>query len=236
MKGLQTKTITSAVKDIDFKNRIVTGYLSETDTEDKVKDVIVRGSYKKTLEERKSDIFFLNQHNWEQPHGKFNTLQEDSKGLYFESNPLIDTTYSSDLLKLYEAGIVKEHSIGYQVIHSEIDSKGIRQITEVKLYEGSNVTMGAHPNTPFTGMKALTEKEINDQTKLILKAFRNGTFTDDTFMLLEIALKNLQSQAFDLGKKSLDEQKEPLIIDTPDLEIEPNIDNKKLINEFIKSL
>ena len=55
-------------------------------------------------------------------------------------------------------------------------------------------------------------------------------------MLLEIALKNLQSQAFDLGKKSLDEQKEPLIIDTPDLEIEPNIDNKKLINEFIKSL
>ena len=236
MKGLQTKSISGGLRDLDFKNRIVTGYLSETDTEDKVKDVIVSGSYTKTLSERRADIFFLNQHNWEQPHGKFNVLQEDSKGLYFESQPLIDTSYSSDLLKLYDAGIVKEHSIGYQVVNSERDSKGIRHITELKLYEGSNVTMGAHPNTPFTGMKALTEKEINDQTKLILKAFRNGTFTDETFMLLEIALKQLQTQSFELGKKSLDEKQEPLVVNTPELDIEPNKKSIETINEFIKSL
>ena len=123
MKGLQTKSISGGLKDLDFKNRIVTGYLSETDTEDKVKDVIVSGSYTKTLSERKADIYFLNYHKWEQPHGKFRVLQEDSKGLYFESEPLIDTIYSSDLLKLYDAGVVKEHSIGYQVVNSERDSK-----------------------------------------------------------------------------------------------------------------
>ena len=234
MRGLQTKSISGGLKDLDIKNRIVTGYLSETDTEDKVKDVIVSGSYAKTLSERKNDIFFLNQHNWEQPHGKFNVLQEDSKGLYFESQPLIDTSYSSDLLKLYDAGIVKEHSIGYQVVNSTRDSKGIRNITELKLYEGSNVTMGAHPNTPFMGMKNLTEKEINEQTKLILKAFRNGTFTDDTFMLLEVALKQLQTQSFELGKKSL-ESKEPLV-NTPVLDLEPNKKSIETINEFIKDL
>lgn len=235
MKGLQTKSIAGGLKDFDMRKRIVTGYLSETDTEDKVKDVIVAGSYAKTLSERKNDIFFLNQHNWEQPHGKFSVLQEDSKGLYFESEPLIDTTYSSDLLKLYEAGIVKEHSIGYSVVNSTRDSKGVRHITELKLYEGSNVTLGAHPNTPFMGMKNLSEKEINDQTKLILKAFRNGTFTDETFMLLEIALKQLQTQSFELGKKSLESKNEPSL-DTPKLEIEPNEEQKKIFNEFLNNI
>lgn len=227
---METKTISGGLKDLDFKKRIVTGYLSETDTEDKVKDIIVGGAYAKTLSERKADIYFLNQHNWAQPHGKFNVLQEDAKGLYFESTPLLDTTYSSDLLKLYDAGIVNEHSIGYEVVKSTMDSKGVRNITELKLYEGSNVTLGAHPNTPFTGMKSLTEKEITEQTKRILKAFRNGTFTDETFMLLEIALKQLQTQSFELGKKSLEAKKPDIITSVND---EPN--EAKTINEFIKN-
>jgi len=233
MDGLfEYKNLSGGVKDIDTEKRIVTGYLSETNTEDKVKDIIVGGAYIKTLNERKEDIFFLNQHNWSQPHGKFSVLQEDKKGLYFESKPLINTTYSSDLMKLYEAGIIKEHSIGYQVVNSSMDSKGIRNITEIKLYEGSNVTLGAHPNTPFLGMKSLTMKEINDEMKLITKAFRNGTFTDETFMLLEIALKQLQADAYELGTKSL-EIKEPFN-DTP-IDAEPN-NSIEIINQFRKSL
>lgn len=204
MDGLIYKSITQGVKDIDLKNRIVTGYLSETDTEDKVNDIILSGSYKKTLQERKSEIFFLNQHNWNQPHGKFAVLQEDSKGLYFESEPLIDTSYSTDALKLYEAGIMTQHSIGYSVVKSTKNAQGVREISELKLYEGSNVTLGAHPNTPFTGFKSLTQKEVDTEIKKILKAFRNGTFTDDTFMLLEVALKQLQKKSFELGKLSLE--------------------------------
>jgi hypothetical protein len=94
---------------------------------------------------------------------------------------------------------MKEHSIGYSTIKSEAKSK-VRHLTELKLYEGSNVTLGANPETPFTGLKVLTLKEINDQSKLIYKAIRNGTFTDDTFQLLEIALKQLQMDAYTLGK------------------------------------
>ena len=96
--------------------------------------------------------------------------------------------------------------------------------------------MGANNNTPFTGFKSLTIKEVNDQYKLILKAFRNGTFTDETFGLLEIALKQLQVQSYELGKKSLETKaadsvtdlivEEPIIIDN----------SKEVINEFLKSL
>lgn len=227
MKGLieQKNINTSAVKDVDVKKGIVTGYLSDFDTKDYDGDIIVKGAYTKSITERKGDIFFLNQHNWSQPHGKFNVLQEDSKGLYFESMPLIDTTYSQDTLKLYEAGIIKEHSVGFITIKDEYDSKSsARIIKEIKLLEGSNVTLGANPNTPFTGFKSMTMDETNDQVKKIVKMLRNGTLTDETFTLLEIALKQLQKQAYNLGVKSLKDN-EPLKDSTQSKSIEPNNDN-----------
>ena len=236
MNGLlEHKSRFGDVKDIDTKKRIVTGYLSDFDTKDYDGDIIVKGAYKKTLSEIKQ--YFLNQHNWAQPHGFFQVLEEDNKGLYFESEPLIDTTYSSDLMKLYEAGIIKEHSIGFTTVKSSKDaSTGARILKEIKLYEGSNVTRGANPNTPFTGMKNLTMKEINDQTKQIVKALHSGTFTDDTFILLEIALKQLQLDAYNLGKKSLD-NKEPLNTNTPEIIVEPNIEEyKSILTNFNNTL
>jgi len=234
---LKYKSIFGSVKDIDMKNKIVTGYLSSFDNKDYDNDIILRGAYKKSIAERKNDIYFLNQHDWKQPHGKFNVLEEQPQGLYFESTPMIDTTFSMDAMKLYEAGIVKEHSIGYQVVKSEFSKKDDANIIkEIKLYEGSNVTLGANNNTPFTGFKSYNLKQVNDQYKQILKAYRNDTFTDETFGLLEIALKQLQAQMFELGKQSLEtktadsvtdiEVNKPIIIST----------EKQIINEFLKTI
>ena len=231
MKGLlEYKSIFGELKDIDSKKRVVTGYLASFGNTDSYGDIVVKGAFKKTIAERKESVFFLNQHNWSQPHGRFNTLKEDNNGLYFESNPLIDTTYSSDLMKLYEAGIVKEHSFGYSTIVSEYNKEeDIRYLKEVKLYEGSNVTVGANHQTPFLGMKSRTLQEIDKESKQLIKAIRNGTFTDDTFMLLEVALKQLQKEAYELGK-SLD--KEEPSKDT--LIIEPNY--IEIINNFRQTL
>lgn len=223
MEGLlEYKNIAGSVKDVDSGKRIVTGYLSEFGSKDAHWDVIEKGAFVKTIAERKNDIFFLNQHDWRQPHGKFSVLTEDAKGLYFESNQLPNTSYSNDLIELYALGIVKEHSIGFQTIKYDIDKNtGIRTLKELKLYEGSNVTLGANSNTPFTGFKSRTISEINDQVTLISKAIRNGNFTDDTFLQLEIALKQLQMESFELGKKSLEEpskkdtqNEEPIILET----------------------
>ncbi len=228
---LEFKSLHGELKDIDSEKRIVTGYLAAFGNKDAWGDIIVKGAFKKTIKERMNDIFFLNQHRWAQPHGKFDVLKEDSKGLYFESKPLIDTTYSSDLMKLYEAGIIKEHSIGYSSVVSEWSKDGkTRTLKEIKLYEGSNVTRGANPETPFMGMKARTIEEINEEVKTIVKAIRNGNFTDDTFILLEFALKQLQKDAYELGKSLKD--KKPLE-DTSKI-IEPNY--LDIINNFRKTL
>lgn len=233
MKSLEYKEISGGVKDIDVKKRIVTGYLSSFDNIDKHNDVIEKGAFKKTLLERKDDIFFLNNHSWQQPHGKFNVLQEDEKGLYFESTPFVEgVTYSEDVLKLYEAGVIKEHSIGFSTIKSENKSNSsTRYIKEVKLYEGSNVTLGANSQTPFTGMKGLNSIDTQDRIKVIMKAFRNGTFTDDTFILLEYALKELQSHAYDLGTKSLKENKS-----NPSLDADKSNNIITLLNNFTENI
>lgn len=204
-KLLEYKNFTGSLKDIDGSKRIATGYLSSfTKTPDSYGDVIEKGAFKRSLDNNKANIFFLNQHNWKQPLSKFNVLREDEKGLYFESNPIPNTSYGDDVIKLYEAGILNEHSIGYSTVKSEWNNDTeIRTLKEVKLYEGSVVTLGANPDTPFTGLKSKTLDEINDEVKNITKALRNGTFTDDTFILLEVALKQLQLDAYELGKKSL---------------------------------
>lgn len=71
--------------------------------------------------------------------------------------PLPNTSYSNDLLELYALGIVNEHSIGYQVTKALQGENWKRTIKEAKLFEGSNVTMGANSKTPFLGFKKIDQ-------------------------------------------------------------------------------
>lgn len=224
MDILEFKNHTGEVKDVDLKGKRVSGYFSAFGNVDSDNDIIEKGAYSKTIAERKDQIFFLNQHNWAQPHGKLDELKEDDFGLYFVSKPLLDTTYSMDALKLYEAGIIKEHSVGFLTMKDEIKNN-VRYIKEIKLFEGSNVTLGSNPNTPFLGMKSLSIEQIQDETKKFLKAFRTGTFTDETFGLLEVAIKQLQKQAFEIGKNHSE----------PQLHSEPMQEETKAIYEFLKA-
>jgi HK97 family phage prohead protease len=233
MKGLlEYKNFTAEIKDIDAKSMTVTGYWSKFGNVDYDDDIIAMGAATKTIAERgpmgSNEIFFLNQHNWAQPHGKPMVLEAQEKGIYFESK-IAPTSYGKDALVLYAEGIVVQHSIGFSTVKADYDQKtGVRTIKEIKLYEGSNVTLGANPETPFTGFKSLTMAEINDQISKMMKLLKDGSLTDEGFGRLEIALKQFQLEAFNLGKNSLLEQ-EPVIA-TPDAD-EPNI-----LTEIIKHL
>ncbi len=218
------------IKDVDTKGRVVTGYLSSFDNKDSDGDIIVKGAFEKSIVERKSDIFFLNQHNWQQPLSKFNVLIEDSKGLYFESEPLPNTSYANDVLELYDTGVLKEHSIGFYTVKGDYDrDTDIRYIKEVKLLEGSVVTMGANRNTPFTGFKATDKFSLEEMyrkhKKELYKAISEGFFTPERKSLLEIAIRQLERQAQELFKKSL--------LEPPKSTPEPMEEETKAILEFL---
>lgn len=217
MKGILELKNAGGVVDVDAKSRIVTGYLSSFGNVDSDNDIIVKGAFTKSINERFNNIFFLYQHNWEKPLGKFSKLIEDEKGLYFEAE-IVETSYGVDQLKLYESGLVNEHSIGFQTIKADKSSDGTRTIKEVKLYEGSSVTLGANSSTPFLGFKSEL-KDQNDTINKIVGLMKNGNLTDDTFFQLEIALKQLQLQSYELGKNTQTSQ-EPSA-DTHEKSFEP---------------
>lgn len=215
MRSLFEQKQSGIISDVDVKSKIVTGYLSSFGNIDSDNDIIEKGAFAKSISERFNDIFYLQQHNWERPLGKFKVLKEDTKGLYFEGE-IIDTSYGIDQLKLYEAGIVKEHSIGFVTIKSDVKSGSPRLIKEVKLYEGSAVSLGANSETPFLGFKSAT-MEAKDLYKRILKAHKEGSFTDETHGLFEIALKQFEAQIIE-EIKSTQKESEPTIVTQKDLE------------------
>jgi HK97 family phage prohead protease len=167
-------------------------------------DELVRGAFKKSLQENgpgssRPRIMHLLQHSSWQPLFRFTeegTLKEDDKGLFFRST-ISKTTYGRDTLMLYDDGVLNEHSIGFQTIKEQQTDQEHNQILEVKLWEGSTVTWGANMDTPVTGMKSLTPKEqaekFNEKIEILSKSLRNGNYTDETFILLDIQLKQIQA-------------------------------------------
>ncbi len=212
---LEEKDHIGSVKDVSLADRTITGYLAHFGSVDYNKDIIYPGAFAKTLMENKSNLRFLNYHDFKQPHNKFTVIQEDDKGLYFEVKMIEGVTYSMDVLRLYDAGVLEEQSIGFHVVKKETKS-GVRHIKEMKLGEGSNVTLGMNPNAKFMGFKSMTLEKCNDQVQSIISFLRNGSVTDEMFSQLELGLKQLQSYSFDLGKKSLEEPfEENTLVDEP---------------------
>jgi hypothetical protein len=205
MKQYSVKDIMNGdVEDIDRKSRKVKVVWANTGNVDLDSDIIIPAAFTKTINERgpqgKNLIWSLVDHKTSMKYalGK-------PKELYVDGAPLIavteviETEMGEDMLKLYEAGLINQHSIGFSTIKSEMDnSTGIRTITELMLYEGSAVLWAANPETPtisiYKGMEPEIVKEtLNGRLEKLIKAFKHGTFTDETFSLLEIEIKQIQT-------------------------------------------
>lgn len=74
--------------------------------------------------------------------GKPLVLSEDTKGLYFEAS-ISNTTLGRDVLTLIKDKVITEMSIGYERVKSYYDeTRDVRVLQEVKLWEISPVTWG----------------------------------------------------------------------------------------------
>ena len=212
MKGIEqiylTKnTVGGSVKDVDVKKGVVTGYFSTFRSEkDSDGDIILPGAFTKTLKENgpesgKHRILYLLQHDPMMPLGKPHVLKEDGKGLYFEAK-IAATSYGRDTLKLYEEGVLTEHSIGYKVIKNE-PKNDANYLSELRLWEGSAVSWGANSEALVTGIKAEDKPELYDRLIKKLEALNHavkGGLTDETITQLEIHIKQLQQAIISLAE------------------------------------
>ena len=193
------KAVSGAPVDMTDSDRVVTVYYSAFGNIDSDGDIIVPGAFTKTLKENgpqgKNRIWHLFNHSTDKPVSKPFELVEDFFGLKARVK-MPNTTLGNDTYELYKAGHITEHSIGFQTIKSNpsksMGSDGANMITEIKLFEGSSVLWGANANTPTVGVKSQIKATLIDEMGKTIKSLRTGKFTDETFELLELKLKQLQ--------------------------------------------
>lgn len=241
MSKIENKSYQDMILDIEPETRTVKACWSRIGNVDLDGDIIVAEAFTKTIKERgpmgKNMIWSLVDHKADMAH----TLGKP-KELYIEGDmlvavtDLIETECGEDAIKLYEAGLINQHSIGFSTLKSDVNQKtGVRTITELKLYEGSAVLWGANPETPTLGFKGEfkeTKENLSLRLENLIKAFRGGNFTDDTFALMEIQIKQIQAELLALEVAETITQPEQSVEPTPAVEEKNNDDVLKAIKQF----
>lgn len=226
-----TKAIAFKMHDYDPSQRIVKGYLSAFDVVDSDSDIIRKGAFAKSIDERgpmassNRKIAHLRNHDWSCQIGKLLELYEDEKGLVFVSQ-MGRSTKGQDAFFDYQDEIIREHSIGFNYIPDkmrfvESDKGSFFEVSEVVLWEGSAVTFGANEFTPVIDVTKGTEKavaeKLHDEMIAVSKAIKNGKGTDKRLHTFEMRLKVLAEKYNSLieaitkpsAKQTLSKQNQP---------------------------
>ncbi len=225
-QAFEYKSLDMSVKEVDTKSGVVCGYFAKFDNIDSYQDMIVKGAFLKTIQERgpqgTDQIKHLFQHDSWSPIGKILVLKEDKFGLYFESQ-MSKTQKGQDVLLQYAEGIYNEHSIGYRVVKEErVEDENENfvcyKLTELKLWEGSTVTWGANSQTPFTGFKSDDKvsriAELEKRMQKCISALKIGGLSDETLESAELELTKLHEayksliEPVQITHKPMNEQKE----------------------------
>jgi len=168
-KGYSAIYYKSFCIDENFDIAKPSGFLNAFDVKDSQGDIIHLGAFKKSIETRGPNtnsvqkIAYLKFHDMARPIGTFTSLQEMTKGLYFEG-VLDDTKDGNETKKQYESKSINQHSIGLNYIWNDkaikySEDEDAFHIYDLILWEGSAVTLGSNPETPFTGFKSATFEE-----------------------------------------------------------------------------
>jgi HK97 family phage prohead protease len=125
-------------------------------------DVVMRGAFKESLQQWKSDgelpqMFWG--HKPDQVPGKWLDMSEDSKGLKVKGE-LLPTSLGKDLKILMDAKAIRAMSIGFS-LDSPDDYEfrdGVRLLHRINLWEVSPVSMPMNPKAKINAVKALLHK------------------------------------------------------------------------------
>jgi uncharacterized protein len=212
--------------DADEKAGIIKGYGSYFGNKDSDNDVIMKGAYKKTIAENGERVKYLYQHDMNQPIGKMSELYEDEKGLVFVAE-IAKTQLGKDVVELMKSGVITENSVGIMPIQK--NNKGdYREITEVKLYEISAVTLAANDQAKILDVKGNVDVEkLSKRYDNLSKLIRKGDISDEMGFAIEAEILKLKSLFIEFTKP-VDE------ITSPNVEIKNN--DSEVINYLINSL
>jgi|TARA_R100001463_G_scaffold65387_5_gene118637 HK97 family phage prohead protease len=212
--------------DADEYAGVIKGYGSFFGNKDSDGDIITKGAYKKTIQENGERVKYLYQHSMDMPIGKMRELYEDEKGLVFVAE-IAKTQLGKDVVELMKSGVLTENSVGIMPMQKE--NKGdYREISEVKLYEISAVTLAANDQAKILDVKGNVDIEkLSKRYDNLCKIVRKGNISDEMGYAVEAEILKLKSLFIEFTKP------------TDEVTL-PNVESKKddfdVYNYFINSL
>ena len=166
----QYKSTPIEIKELDDEGYFE-GYASVFDMKDEYNDVVVKGAFKKTLEDRGDHIKMLWQHDSKEVIGSYSSMYEDDYGLKVYGQINMDVQRGREAYSLMKTGAIEAMSIGYTTIQEEYkdmeyeDEYGkstherVRVLKELKLYEISLVTFPANEEAMIQNVKNLNTEQ-----------------------------------------------------------------------------
>ncbi len=148
------------------ENGTFEGKLAVYGNVDEAGEVIDAGAFTKTLREGGGQVPLCWQHDTAQPIGTLQ-LTDSPQALLCKGRLVLSVPQARNAYDLVMASVVKGLSIGYMVIKDSVDGN-IRRLKELKLYEGSLVTLACNPLAQVTGVKRV-QPDLE-----ALDAFRNA--------------------------------------------------------------
>jgi len=126
-------------------------------------DVIMPGSYSKTLADKGPDRILLWSHDQSQPIGKVSLFSKEN-GLYCKGRIELGIEKGKEAYELIKNGVVDGLSIGFRTVQSHFGEDGCpRFLDEICLYEISVVSLPAARAARISSIKSRQEKTLNSQ-------------------------------------------------------------------------
>ena len=163
---MNVKNLTAKIKSADTVEGLAEGqiiaYASVFDNVDSYGDIVRKGAFEATLKEwadSGAPIPLLFGHRLDDPDyniGAVIKAEEDDRGLKIVAQLDVDAPKAAQVYRLVKGGRIRELSFAFDVLDYTV-ADGIRELTELKLYECSIVPIGANPETEIVAVKAAVE-------------------------------------------------------------------------------
>ncbi len=184
------------------------GYASVFNITDKVKDKIVRGAFKATLDNFKQNDNLppmLWQHNAAVPIGCWLEMYEDEHGLFVKGQLFVDELkVAKEAYTLLKEKLVTGLSIGYRVVDSFKDYKDdIRVLTMVDLQEVSLVTFPANEYARVSDVKKPANSNVPTERELEASLRTSGLSRSQAKSFIALGYKGLRQSQVDEAQQYL---------------------------------
>ena len=157
------------IKEMNDEKGTFVAYGSTFGNEDQGGDVVVKGAFTKSLEEKDaSKVFMFFNHDTKEIIGEYTSLKEDDRGLIMEGKLFIDNIQrAKEVHFLMKKGLIKKFSIGFRTIKKSFE-QGVRMLKELDLIEVSPVVFPMNTEADLLGVKSMTiEQDKIDTIKSI---------------------------------------------------------------------